>query len=99
MIACEDKQLQELLNSNTTFKMNFEKLLLAFEERTWTKEVCALFKALCEDLFRAYSIDVKVHVNDGISGGGRFYIEFLDRPTKKSVDRTFFDVVKWMLGK
>lgn len=99
MIACENKQLKELLNTNESFKMNFEKLLLAFQERLWTKDVCSLFKALCEDLFNSYHISVRVHVNDGISGGGRFEIEFLDRPSKKSVDRNIFDVVKWLLRK
>ena len=94
MIACDNEQLKELLKTNKTFRMNFEKLLLAFQERTWTREVCALFKALCEDLFKAYNIRVKVHVYDG-----RFEIEFLDRPTQKSVDRSPLDVIKWILGK
>jgi len=96
MIICEDSQMQELLESNETFRINFQKLLLAFEERIWTRDVCALFKALCEDLFNAYNIRVKVHVNDGVSGGGKFQIEFLDRPTKKTVDRSTFDVLKWL---
>ncbi len=99
MIVCEDKILQELLNSNQTFRINFEKLLLAFKERMWTRDVCMLFKALCEDLFNSYNIKVKVHVNEGVSGGGKFHIEFLDRSSKKSVDRSALDVIKWMLGK
>jgi hypothetical protein len=79
LIACEDNQLKELLETNASFKINFEKLLKAFEERMWTKETCALFKALCENLFAAYNIRIKVHVNEGMYGG-RFRIEFLDQP-------------------
>lgn len=74
--------------------MNFEKLLLAFQERVWTKDVCNLFKGLCEDLFRSYNINVNVHVKDG-----RFEIEFLDKPSQKSVNRRALDVIKWLLGK
>lgn len=96
MISCESKQLNDLLNSNDSFKMNFGKLLLAFEERTWTNDVCVLFKALCEDLFFSYKINVKVHVRSG-----KFEIEFLDHPEEeeKSVDRSTLDVVKWLVKK
>jgi len=98
MIACENKQLHELLRSNAVFKMNFEKLLLAFEERLWTSDVCALFKALCEDLFRSHDIPVVVSVHNGNSAG-RFEIDFLDRPSKKSLDRSMLDVLKWLVNR
>lgn len=99
MIVCDNKRLNEILSTNQSFRQNFDKLLKAFEERIWTRDVCALFKALCEDLFKAYNIDVIVNVKPNISGGGKFEIDFLDKPSKKSVDRGFFDVLKWMLGK
>lgn len=94
MITCQNKQLQELLNTNASFKINFEKLLLAFQERAWTKDVCNLFKGLCEDLFKSYNINVNVHIKDA-----GFEIEFLDKPSPKSVNRSTFDVIKWLLGK
>ncbi len=95
MIVCENEQLKTLLESNSSFKLNFEKLLLAFKERTWTPEVCALFKALCEDLFKAYKININVHVKNG-----KFEIDFLDKVyVKKYVDRKPLDIVKWMLRK
>lgn len=98
MIACEDEILKEILKSNHSFRVNFEKLLLAFEERMWTKDVCALFKALAKDLFKTYGINVEIDVDEGVSGG-RFKIDFLDykSPTEKKLDRSSLDVVKWFL--
>lgn len=99
MIVCDNKDLNELLKTNASFKQNFEKLMSAFQDRIWTKETCNFFKALCEDLFKAYGIRVNVIIKMNISGDGKFEIDFLDKPSQKSVDRSFWDVVKWILRK
>ena len=82
MLIVESNQLNKLLKSNKTFKMNFEKLIEAFYNRLPTKDVGFLFKVLCEDLFRAYNIPVEVHVhtslNGDIVGNGKLIIEFLN---------------------
>ena len=103
MISCESEQLKELLKANESFRINFEKLLLAFQERMWTKDVCALFKALCEDLFRSYGITVIVTVREGLNAG-KFEINFIEtkemvHSEKKTLDRSIFDVIKWFLRK
>jgi hypothetical protein len=78
MLVPNSKALDELLKSNESFKRNFEKLLLAFERRLWTKDTCFLFKSMCEDLFKSYKIQVSVNVKTNIDGDGRFSIDFLD---------------------
>lgn len=77
MIVAENPKLKMLLKSNEVFKMNFEKLMLAFEKRIWTKDVCTLFKALCESLFRDHGIPVVCHIKENIVGDGRFVLEFV----------------------
>jgi hypothetical protein len=72
--------LNELLVSNSSFRQNFEKLLLAFQDRMWTKDTRFLFRVLCEDLFRAYNIHVSVSDRTNLSGDGQFSIEILNTP-------------------
>lgn len=79
MLVANSKFLNELLESNEVFKANFEKLLSAFEKRLWTKEVCFLFKMLCEDLFRAHKIPAVIDVKTNMDGDGRFTIDFLEQ--------------------
>ena len=79
MLVSNSRPLDELLKSNASFKMNFEKLLSAFEKRLWTKDVCFLFKSLCEDLFNSYKIPVRITIKTNIDGDGRFSIDFLER--------------------
>lgn len=77
MLTNNSEELEELLKSNTTFNMNFQKLMKAFEKRIWTAETCYLFKVLLEKLFEDYKIPAIVHVKTNIDGDGKFEIEFL----------------------
>ena len=97
-LVIENKHLKELIETNGTFKINFDKLMLVFQDRIWTEDVCALFKRLCESLFTAYDIPVIVHTKANISGDGKFEIEFIGGGEKK-VDRSTFSVIKWFLSK
>ena len=58
---------------------------MAFEKRLWTKDVCFLFKSLCEDLFETYKIPVRVNVTTNIDGDGRFSIDFLEEVSLESI--------------
>lgn len=78
MLVCDNKELKKLLKQNKTFKMNFEKILNAFEKKIWTKQTCFFFKSLLEELFKSYSIPVRVHTQPNAMGDGKFEIEFLD---------------------
>jgi hypothetical protein len=90
MMVVNSPQLKTLMKANKTFKMNFEKLIEAFQNRIPTKDVGYLFKVLCEDLFRSYNIPVEVHVhpsfNGDILGNGKLVIEFLNEDVLSPLD-------------
>jgi hypothetical protein len=91
--------------------MNFQKLMKAFEKRTWTKETCFLFRTLLISLFDAYNIRVDVHIKTNIDGDGKFEIEFLEdeksrlkeveNPKQSLWERTksFFKVIRFIRKK
>ncbi len=45
------RNFHTILKSHAGLKAHFDDLVKRFEKRTWTPEVCSLFKALAEELF------------------------------------------------
>ena len=50
------KNFHTILKSHIGLQLHFDDLVKRFEKRTWTPEVCSLFKALAEELFQSYGL-------------------------------------------
>ena len=68
-------RFESILSANAELKFHFEDLVNRFVERTWTPEVCSLFKLFAEDLFKSFGISATFHVNPCTKGMGSFTVE------------------------